>query len=147
MSKRKTVTVVDADTGNEIVAFIRRGRCYMYLRHPQTKRFIKRLKKVELRIFKVLDYDVKAHPIYADFSARWILSCNELMVREKAERDIEDAIDLAIQSKFGKGLRDLSEYAGLEYGSRLIGVEDVTTFDAVWKHRKKAKPRKRRWLI
>jgi len=141
------VTVVDADTGNEIVAFIRKGKCYIYLRHPQTKRFIRKLDKVELRVFKVLDYDVKAHPVYADFSARWILSCQELLTREKAEKDIEDAIDLAIQSKFGKYLKDLSEYAGIEYGSRLIGAEGYTTFDAVWKHRKTARPRKARWLI
>ena len=141
------VTVVDADTGNEIIAFFRRKRCYIYLRHPVTKRFIKRLTKVELRIFKVLDYNVKAHPIYADFSARWILSCRELFIREKAERDIEDAIDLAIQSKFGKYLRRLSDFAGVEYGSKIYGVEGVTTFDAVWKHKKTARPKKQRWLI
>ncbi len=141
------VTVVDADTGNEIIAFYRRKRCYIYLRHPQTKRFIKRLKRVELRIFKVLNYDVKAHPIYADFSARWILSCQELLTRERAEKDLEFAIDLAIQSKFGKHLAKLSDYAGIEYGSRLYGAEGYTTFDAVWKHRKTAKPRKQRWLI
>ena len=40
----------DADTGDEIIYFVRRGRPYLYLRDAKTKTFIKRLRYVEKRL-------------------------------------------------------------------------------------------------
>lgn len=62
--------LTDADTGDELLWFIRAKKQYLYLRDAKTKRFIKRLDAMEVRMYMVVDYSleeaVKGNPLYLD---------------------------------------------------------------------------------
>jgi len=82
---------VDADTGEELLYFVRKYRRrhdaiplgtplpYLYLRDAISKRFIKRLTEMEVRFFAVVDYDEaeasKGHPLYLDAVTKTVLTC------------------------------------------------------------------------
>jgi hypothetical protein len=121
MSKRIITGIIDADTGNEIIYFERKGKPYFYLRDKDTKKFIKRLEKIELRFYSEVEYDReharKKNPIYADFVALRPVKPEEFPEIGDVEEDLIDALDFWVGSKFG-GVVELLEYRGFEYGSK-----------------------------
>jgi len=114
----------DADTGDEILWFMRRGRAYLYLRDRDTKRFIKRLIGVELRYFMVVDYDVerakKGNPLYVDAVGVYALSPDAFPEREDYEEGLKAKVSGKVAQYFGHYVADeILDEAGLEYGSEV----------------------------
>lgn len=115
-------TVTDADTGNEIVMFYRRGRPYIFLRDPETKRFVKQLNKIELRYYEEVNYSRdqarRKNPIYADFVALLQVKPEEIDQLGELEEELREYLELWITEKFG-GVVELTEERGFEYGSKI----------------------------
>jgi hypothetical protein len=116
-----TVKIVDSDTGNEIIYFKRKEKPYFYLRDKNTKRFIKRLGKIELRFYSEVEYNREharsKNPIYADFVALRPVKPEEFDKINDIEEDLINALDFWVGSKFG-GVVGLLESRGFEYGSK-----------------------------
>jgi len=151
----------DADTGNEILWFMRRGRPYLYLRDRDTKAFVRRLIGVEFRLFMVVDYDVtrakKGNPLYIDATTVMALSPETFEVKEEKEEVLESLCVGKVSEYFGHYVSDeILDLSGLEYGSevrkeflsteviirrkRLITIEVANEiiyyWSLVWKHHK-----------
>lgn len=134
----------DADTGEEIIHFVRRKIDVLYLRDAETKRFIKRLEHVELRVFMVVDYNVararKGNPLYIDAGAYSLLKPSEFPKREIWEYLLEKGLESKVKEEFGRYVaKDLLELAGIEYSSVLKVEEKIEDFAyhhvKVWKHK------------
>lgn len=142
----------DADSGDEILYFIRRGRAYIYLRDAQTKRFIKRLHAMEIRMFEVVNYSEeqarKGNPLYMDAVTSTYLFPSEVGDVENYEEYLHyKAVDKT-NEYFGSFVADqLLDRSGIEYGSELRAEFQGKTEKApkmwfwslVWKHRKEGK--------
>ena len=137
--------MVDADTGNELLGFRRRGVPYIFLRDSKTKRFIHILRKIELRYFGVVDYSEelasKGNPIYADFSIRQSINPEQFQHLRKYEDKAETYLAEGVQKLFGVVVVNLIDMTGLEYGSKSTFNDTRYKFDAVWKHHMDSKPR------
>lgn len=142
---------IDADTGDEIIYFVRRGRPYLYLRDAKTKLFIKRLRYVEKRLYMVVDYSKeeakKGNPLYIDAGIFTQINPEEFPYRDKIDLDLEKALTEQIREMFGEAVVEkLLELAGIEYGSKpeytTKHEEGKATYLVVWKHRPEQPPRK-----
>jgi hypothetical protein len=143
---------VDGDTGNEIITFTRRGRMYIYLRDMQTKRFIQRLKEIEIRLYETVDYSTerakKQNPVYIDSAIFTVLNEEEYLKRDEALDPLERATEKHIETMFGKAVvNKLLELAGVEYGSKPAFKTKYSnkraTIMVVWKHKPEDQPRKK----
>ncbi len=144
---------IDADTGNEIIFFYRRGRPYLYLRDRRTKRFIKRLMVIEIRVFIVVEYGIekakKRNPIYID---NVVITSVRPKDMEKIEEIKEDLIDKAIEiivRYFATPIAYYSTISGIEYGSKVTKRGEYPksfSYEIVWKHHRKEEG-KREWGI
>jgi hypothetical protein len=141
----------DADTGNEILYFVRRGKPYLYLRDAKTKIFIKRLKYVEKRLYMVVDYSYeeakKGNPLYIDAGIFTQLKAEEFPERDKIDSKLDHALAQQIREMFGEAVaKQLLELAGEEYGSKPYYTtkheDGKATYLAVWKHKPEQPPRK-----
>ena len=144
-------TEKDADTGDEIIYFVRRGRPYLYLRDAKTKLFIKRLRYVEKRLYMVVDYSKeeakKGNPLYIDAGIFTQINPEEFPERDKIDSKLDHALTQQIKTMFGEAVvKELLELAGEEYGSKPEYMtkheEGKATYLAVWKHRPEQPPRK-----
>jgi hypothetical protein len=160
------VVLDDADTGEEIVTFWRRGRAYTYLRDRVTKRFIRRLIGIELRIFMEVEYDPvrakKGNPLYVDAVLVGALKPEMIFELLRYEDDQIDLCERETARDFGWAVVDLLlDLRGIEYGSeirseliekevvkvrrRLREVDVPKTYlfyyKVVWKHRPEDKPK------
>jgi hypothetical protein len=175
-------TETDADTGDEILYFVRRYYRRidtiplvepihtLMLRDAKTKRFIRRLIGVELRLFMVVEYTEeeakKGNPLYVDAVGIRAIEPKSFPDREDELRTIESALSGKVAENFGSYVEsELLDTAGQEIGSEirrdLVGVETVfrgtgarrhlVNVDApntrlwywslVWKHHKTDAPR------
>jgi hypothetical protein len=141
----------DADTGNEILYFIRRGRPYLYLRNAKTKWFIKRLHYVEKRLYMVVDYSKeeakKGNPLYIDAGIYTQINPEEFPEKDKIDKDLSKALKGQIKEMFGEAVvKQLLEPAGEEYGSKPYYTtkyeEGKSTYLVVWKHKPEQPARK-----
>ncbi|MEM2368415.1 MAG: hypothetical protein QXQ50_09320 [Candidatus Bathyarchaeia archaeon] len=141
----------DADTGEQIIYFVRKGREYLYLRDSVTKRFIRRLKTVEKRHYAVVDYSKeqakKGNPLYIDSGAYTQLSPSEFPKRHEINAKLETAIENTITRMFGEAVtKQLLEPAGYEIGSKPYyntkAQENKATVLVVWKHHPEEPPKK-----
>jgi hypothetical protein len=141
----------DADTGDEIIYFVRRGRPYLFLRDAKTKVFIKILRYVEKRLYMVVDYSkeeaAKGNPLYVDAGIFTQLNPEEFPERDRIDSDLDKALTQQIKEMFGEAVvRQLLELAGEEYGSKpeyaTKHEEAKATYLVVWKHRPEQPPRK-----
>jgi hypothetical protein len=141
----------DADTGNEILYFIRRGRPYLYLRNAKTKWFIKRLHYVEKRLYMVVDYDYeeakRGNPLYIDAGIFTQINPEEFPERDKIDSKLDHALTQQIKTMFGEVVvKELLLLAGEEYGSKPEYMtkheEAKATYLVVWKHKPEQPPRK-----
>jgi hypothetical protein len=173
MSKeRKKVSRIvldDADTGDEILYFVRLfyrrrdairlkvPRPYLYLRDRDTKRFIKRLKEMEVRMFMVVDYSYeeakKGNPLYVDAVGKSLLSAKDLYDKEgrieEIEGDLEEGVRWHVIENFGDAVEhQLLDLAGVEYGSMPSveqKYEDGKFYGVlVWKHHERDEPRSKK---
>ena len=143
MARPRAEVERDADTGQEVVHFIRAGRHYLFLRDAITKRFIRRLRYVEKRLYMVVEYSKeeakKGNPLYIDAAIYSQLNAEEFFIRERIVPALERALRLYVARLFGPhvALR-LLEAAGEEYGSRPLyrtrHEEGRATCVVVWKH-------------
>jgi len=140
----------DADTGDEIIYFVRRGRPYLYLRDARTKWFIKRLHYVEKRLYMVVDYSKeeakKGNPLYIDAGIYTQLNPEEFPERHRIDSKMEKALKDKIKELFGEAVvKKLLEPAGEEYGSKPYYTtrheEGRATYLVVWKHKPEQTPR------
>ena len=156
----------DADTGDEILYFVRRyyrrrdaillrvPRHYLYLRDAQTKRFIRRLRAMELRMFEVVDYDEeqasKGNPLYVDVVTSTYLFAKEVPEVEEWEERLHEKAKEKTRELFGSFVTyQLLDRSGVEYGSRLRvafkGKKEeepkIWFWCVVWKHRKEQEPK------
>jgi hypothetical protein len=143
--------LVDADTGDEIIYFVRRGKSYLYLRDKVTKRFIARLSSVEIRAFKVVNYSVseakKGNPLYLDAVVTTNITSEEFRKLDEVEDNLDKATDSVVSRYFGKAVVEyLLELSGFEYGSKSMNPEEYGNakghYGLVWKHHLADKPRK-----
>ncbi|RLF99546.1 MAG: hypothetical protein DRN49_04220 [Thaumarchaeota archaeon] len=124
MAKRRPEVEVDADTGEEIIYFIRRGRPYLYLRDRVTKLFIRRLRYVRLSITISVEYEVKGKPyrnIYIDARISADLRPRDFPNRHRIEKELEDKLLEIIEFKFNPELAGMAKIEGIEYGSKRCG--------------------------
>lgn len=152
------LALVDADTGHELLHFVRRKKHYLYLRDKDTKRFIKKLDFMEVRYFQVVDYSEeqarKGNPLYVDAVGKSLLSPDVITELERCEiedyEELETLIGKSLERRlvamFGTFVVDqLVEDAGIEYGSKPSVTQRVTYgkfyYVVVWKHHKEAPPR------
>jgi hypothetical protein len=135
--------VTDADTGDEIIFFFRRGKPYLWLRDKRTKRFIKRLKEVELRVFMVVDYSAsearKGNPLYVDAGAFTRLKPEEFAEKGYWEQQLEWSLTHVVAKNFGYYVTTrLLELSGIEYGSMPKYGEKLENrefhYVLTWKH-------------
>jgi len=142
----------DADTGDEIIYFVRRGKPYLYLRDARTKRFIKRLHYVEKRLYMVVDYSFeeakKGNPLYIDAGIYTQINPEEFPFRQKIDEKMDKPLEDKIKKMFGEAVvKKLLEPAGEEYGSKPYYTtrheEGKATILVVWKHKPKETPRKK----
>jgi hypothetical protein len=142
--------VDDADTGQEILHFIRRGRHFLWLRDKVTRRFIRRLKYVEKRLYMVVEYSVeearKGNPLYIDAVICTQLNPEEFYIREHIIPQLERALRDFVRKYFGSYVVDLLlDVAGEEYGSRphykTKYEEHKATCAIVWKHHPEERPK------
>jgi hypothetical protein len=143
--------VKDADTGNEIIYFVRRGKPYLFLRDAKTKWFIKMLKYVEKRLYMVVDYSIeetkKGNPLYIDAGIFTQLKAQEFPERDKIDSKLDRALTQQIKTMFGEAVaKELLQLAGEEYGSKPEYMtkheEGKATYLVVWKHKPEQPPRK-----
>lgn len=144
---------IDADTGNEIIFFYRRGRPYIYLRDRRTKRFIKRLKAIEVRVYTVIDYGKekakKANPIYVDNVVITTIKPEDMERLEEIEEELIDKSIEVIMRYFATPIVHYATISGIEYGSRVTKRGEYPKsyyYEIVWKHHKKERG-KHRWGI
>jgi hypothetical protein len=146
-----TETERDADTGNEILYFVRRGRPYLYLRNAKTKWFIKKLNYVEKRLYMVVDYSYegakKGNPLYIDAGIFTQINPEEFPERDKIDSKLDHALTQQIREMFGEAVvKKLLLLAGEEYGSKpeytTKHEEEKATYLVVWKHKPEQPPRK-----
>jgi hypothetical protein len=144
-------TEKDADTGNEILYFVRRGKPYLYLRDAKTKWFIKRLRYVEKRLYMIVDYRKeeakKGNPLYVDAGIFTQLNPEEFPERDKIDSKLDHVLTQQIREMFGEAVtKQLLELAGEEYGSKPEYTTKHETHKAtylvVWKHKPEQQPRK-----
>jgi hypothetical protein len=143
-------TEKDADTGDEIIYFVRRGKPYLYLRDAKTKRLIKRLRYVEKRLYMVVDYSYeeakKRNPLYIDAGIYTQINPEEFPERHRIDSKIEKALTDQIKEMFSEAVVEkLLELAGEEYGSKPYYTtrheEGKAVYLVVWKHKPEQTPR------
>lgn len=141
----------DADTGEEIIWFMRRGRPYLFLRDAKTKRFIKKLDNMELRVFMEVEYSEeeakKGNPLYVDAVLMTLVSPKEVPDMSAIEEELIARLEIIVAEKFGSSVAfELLTLRGIEYGSEPQHTEKHEMGDAyyvlVWKHHLKDEPRK-----
>lgn len=136
-----TFPLIDAATGYEIIAFVRRGRWYWYLRHPKTKRFIRRIRELSVKVTVTVDYPKevakKRNPLYIDLTVATTLRDHfEPKDVLEAQDKLIDTAHKTIEREFNEGVVNISEVAGIEYFARRITAADFPEckVDLIWWH-------------
>jgi hypothetical protein len=169
----QSLILVDADTGDELLHFVRRWRRridaiplrihrhYLFLRDTSTKRFIKMLHFMELRVYCVVEYSEETaprrNPLYVDAVAKTLLSPNVMVQEGKCEVELhedfgwklEKALRAEVKRLFGGvAAYELLDLAGVEFGSVPSVTEEAKdhryAWVVVWKHHKTDEPRSER---
>jgi len=146
MAYRWSYCVEDADTGEEIIVFLRRKKYYIYLRDKYTKRFIKKLDYVEKRVFACMDYTFsKKHPLYIDIVVKTLLKGEHFRhIDDIEDKMITKCFSLCLEF-FGRYVEQYLEIVGIEFGSRLTThtVYPFAKWIVVWHHGDRRRTRKR----
>lgn len=140
MSVKLPYVVVDDSTGQEIVAFLRRGRPYFYLRDRVTKRFIKRLRKIKVNAIITVDYVPEARPyyhsLYIDNKTSGNLTDQEAMQIRKIEDELAYRATMRITQKFGPAILKYLSNIRFTYESKTFNLYDFQyEHFTIWAHR------------
>ena len=140
-----TFPQVDSSTGYEIIAFVRRGKWYWYLRHPRTKRFVRRIRELTVKVTVTVDYSEeeasKKNPLYVDLTVRTTLTDSFTPVDVvEAEDKLIDVAHKVISNKFNEGVVRISEVSGVEYFARRTtrATFPEAYVELIWWHRSEA---------
>jgi hypothetical protein len=111
----------DADTGHEIIVFLRRGKWICYLRHRITKRFIKRLIGFSIWTAFLFEYPrgKRGNPLYVDLKVGTSVKPEDAVNYFAIEEKMIDAGLNIIREYFGTVVAGLSQVVGVEYSSIL----------------------------
>jgi len=136
-----TFPLIDSATGYEIICFKRRGRWYWYLRHPRTKRFIRRIREFTIKITVTVEYSEeeakKDNPLYVDLTIRTTLTdtFEPVQILEVQDKLIDKAHKI-LEEKFSEGVPRISEVSGIEYFGRRTTRADYpeAKVELIWWH-------------
>lgn len=141
-------TWIDADTGEEIIFFIRRKRPFLFLRDRETKRWIAKLEAMEIRMYLVVEYPIevaeKKNPVYCDAETKTSITPEDIDKADRIETWLMDRCIGAIRVYFNRGVAGLATVSGVEYGSKIDKSSLYPHnygFTLVWKHHKGDEPR------
>jgi len=131
--------LVDDDTGQEIIAFMRRGRIYFFLRDWKTKRFIRRLRKICIKGTATVDYKSRERPyyhnIYVDVIALLDIPDRKADKLDDYEDFIANSIYDRIVEMFGAPLASYLERVKYSYHSeKTVCSLDYMVMDVIWSH-------------
>jgi len=136
--KHRPKVLIDADTGDEIIVFLRRGRYYAFLRDRETKRFIKMLRVIRVTGIGCVDYVSPRKPyhnLYIDVNVSTDIKPIQVYELRKIEREIEREIRWKVEEKFGFRVAKMLEIIGIQYGSKPCGYSyPMYSWYMVWKH-------------
>lgn len=132
---------VDADTGHELLFFLRRGEVVIMERYPADaefpRRFIKRLHEVTFTVTLTVDSfpGARSNPLYVDFklasiltdtflnrvlevlvSAQFLISIED--IRNEIHKDVQAVLDAGkdiFVENFGQPIKDFIRIGGVEY--------------------------------
>jgi hypothetical protein len=113
-------TEIDADTGQELISFIRRKQFFLYLRDSETKRFIKRLREFTLSYIASLEYEstTKSYKnVYIDIKISTTLEDIQFQNRKELEQNLPIVALEDLINEFGSDLVNSLEFVseGYEY--------------------------------
>jgi hypothetical protein len=122
-------TLIDADTGYEILFFTIRGNLRIMVRHPRTHRFVRAIQEFSVGITITFDYPLSQNekPIYMDFKMITIVTRDFLVESDGSDlegmeetiqfvrdREIERGRDI-VARRFGEEIGAIAQLAGIEY--------------------------------
>lgn len=114
---------IHAETGEEIVAFYRKGIIYVYVRDPVTKRFIRGVKWLTIAVTRVFDYPPrdakKRNPLYVDIKLATTIMAEDLTKIDDIEDEMKKEAEAKLRDFFSEQIAALStpevreEYDGI----------------------------------
>lgn len=108
----------DASTGMELVGFVRRGRRLWFLRHPLTRRFIRRIRRFEARYIMELDYEGRRrNNLYVDALIATVVSDPDPSFIRALMREMRITLRDKIEDWFGPYVAGMMRSRGFEYRS------------------------------
>jgi len=131
----------DAETGEEIIIFIRRGRPVGMVRDYITKRFIRGFNGFTVQVALLFEYPPtearRDNPLYVDIKLSTFVGVDEVEKTEDIEVALGDAARRKIESTFGEVVSRLAKIVGVEHKVEI--TEDVYPeyhWYLVWHHYK-----------
>jgi hypothetical protein len=114
-----TFRSVDAETGEEIISFIRRGVVVTMVRDAVTKRFIRGVRGIVVEVSVLMKYPPdkakKSNPLYVDVKTSTFVSGEDLSKITDIEHQLENrALDI-INEYFGEYVRNMAYKVGSEH--------------------------------
>lgn len=104
---------VEAETGEEIIVFIRRGRPITMVRDAVTKRFIRGIRGIQVAVSLVFDYPpTKArhsNPLYIDVKTASYVTGADLAKLDEVEKQLAEKGRSILNRYFGEYLEKLAE--------------------------------------
>jgi hypothetical protein len=129
---------IDAETGEEIVVFERRGKRIMMVRDAETKRFIRGVKGITISVAIVFESKGRKHnPLYVDVKCETYRPVDEEKSVEEIEKELASAGIEIITSHFGEDVASMAKVAGIEHKSEVIDeIYPEYHWYLVWHHYK-----------
>jgi hypothetical protein len=114
-----TFRSIDADTGEEIISFIRRGKVVTMVRDAVTKRWIRGINGILIEVSVLMKYPPEKarrdNPLYVDIKTSAFVSGDDLPKVTDIEKELGNkGLDI-INEYFGEYVRDMAYKAGSEH--------------------------------
>lgn len=133
---------IDAETGEEIIIFIRRGKEVGMYRDAITKRFIRGFNGFTIQVALLFSYPMSGakhkNPLYVDVKLATFVGVDEVKNIEDIEKELGREAKDVIQQNFGEYVSDLAEIVGVEHKVEI--TEEVYPdyhWYLVWHHYKR----------
>jgi len=136
---------IDAETGDEIIAFTRRGETVIMLRDAYTKRFIRRLYGVVAEVTNVFEYPPyyakRSNPLYVDVKVGTYIPVEHIQQYKEIVNKFKEGSFGIINEFFGPDIARQSRIAGVEYTHIEPYIEPEAIYPeyvyyAIWHHYK-----------
>lgn len=110
---------IDAETGEEIITFMRRGKVVGMVRDTETKRWIRGFKGFTVQVSLLFDYPKNKarayNPLYIDVKIVTFVGVDEVTKVEDIEQELTKTATNVIHSYFGEFVAELAVIAGAEH--------------------------------